>query len=173
MHDRMHVDLKEIARKVAIEQGFAPDLPPAAQEELAAMTDTLPERATAGATATDPSAIRDLRGLLWSSIDNDESRDLDQIEVADRRADGTFRVLVGIADVDSRVPKGSALDQHAQANTTSLYTPAVVFAMLPEKLSTDLTSLNEGQDRAAMITEFVVDAQGALHQQSIDRKSVV
>ncbi len=172
MHDRMHVDLKEIARKVAIEQGFAPDLPPAAQEELAAMTDTLPERATAGATATDPSAIRDLRGLLWSSIDNDESRDLDQIEVADRRADGTFRVLVGIADVDSRVPKGSALDQHAQANTTSLYTPAVVFAMLPEKLSTDLTSLDDGVDRLAIVVDSVVSAAGDVIESTVYRALV-
>jgi exoribonuclease-2 len=164
MAQHTHVDLKAIARKVAIEQGFAPDLPPAAQDELAAMTDTLPE--TAGG------AIRDLRDLLWSSIDNDESRDLDQIEVADRRADGRFHVLVGVADVDSRVAKGSALDQHARANTTSLYTPAIVFAMLPEKLSTDLTSLDDGVDRLALVIDSVVSTDGDVVESTVYRALV-
>jgi exoribonuclease-2 len=106
--------------------------------------------------------LRDLRKLPWSSIDNRESRDLDQIEVAERLADGSIRILIGVADVESLVHLGSAADTHAAANTTSVYTGVAVFPMLPERLSTDLTSLNEGEDRLAVVIQFDVTDDGAL-----------
>src|SRR5215468_8839926 len=121
-------DLEQIARRAMIERGLLPDFSPAA---LAA--------AAAGASP----GVRDLRSLLWASIDNDDSRDLDQLSVAEPLAGGAARVLVAVADVDAIVKKSSPIDDHARANTTSVYTAAQVFPMLPEKLSTDLTSLGE------------------------------
>src|SRR5271167_4288791 len=103
-------------------------------------------------------ASEDLKHLLWSSIDNDTSRDLDQIEYAETLPDGRTRVLIGIADVDQYVPQGSAIDQYAAHETVTLYTGVKNFSMLPEALSTGLTSLLEGEVRASMVTEFVLDA---------------
>jgi len=103
---------------------------------------------------------KDLRGLLWSSIDNDTSKDLDQIEWAEQLPDGRIRVLVGVADVDVRVAKGMALDRHAANETTSVYTGVTVFPMLPTELSEGITSLNENEDRVAMVTEICVDEAG-------------
>jgi len=114
-----------------------------------------------------PPGVRDLRALHWSSVDNRESRDLDQIEVAERVADGSIRIRIGVADVESLVPVGSPADQHAAANTTSVYTGVAVFPMLPERLSTDLTSLNEGEDRLAVVIEFDVAHDGALGKASV------
>src|SRR5205823_3993519 len=111
-----------------------------------------------GERATPGPSVKDMRGVLWSSIDNRESRDLDQIEYAERLSSGGYRVLVGIADVDAFVAKGSAIDRHAAVNTVSVYTPAVNFPMLPEQLSTDLTSLLEGEDRLAVVMELSVTA---------------
>jgi exoribonuclease-2 len=120
--------------------------------------------------------MRDLRSLPWSSIDNDDSRDLDQLEVcaADGRAlgDARRRVLVAVAEVDSLVPKDSPLDAHAGTNTTSVYTPAVIFPMLPLELSTDRTSLNEGTDRPAIVIEMVVDTDGRLVDSDVYRALV-
>jgi exoribonuclease-2 len=104
--------------------------------------------------------VRDLRNLMWSSIDNATSRDLDQIEWAERLDNGDIRVLVGIADVDSAVEKDSPVDEHARINTVTVYTPTEIFPMLPEELSTDMTSLNENEDRLAIIADMTVKANG-------------
>jgi len=138
------------ARFEMIRQGFIPDFPAPVMAEVNAV-----RAAPAGANA-----CRDLRDLLWSSIDNPDSRDLDQIEWAERMPNGNIRVLVAIADVDATVKKGSATDLHANANATSVYTGGPVFPMLPEKLSTNLTSLGPNVDRLAIIMEFVADKNG-------------
>jgi len=130
-----------------IERGMLPDFSPAAMTELASI-----QTAAAGTRAT----TRDMTTLLWASIDNDDSRDLDQLTVAEPLHDGSVKILVAIADVDALVEKDSALDDHARHNTTSVYTSGGIFPMLPEKLSTDLTSLGAGQDRLAIVVEFVV-----------------
>jgi exoribonuclease-2 len=106
--------------------------------------------------------MRDLRHLLWSSIDNDSSRDLDQIEVVERLSNGDVRVLVGIADVDAFVPKHSAIDQHAAQQTTTVYTGVETFSMLPEQLSTGASSLLEVGDKLSFVTELVIDANGGV-----------
>jgi len=139
----------QLARRVVQDNGFTVDMPAGLLSSIA---------------AKDPDeGARDLRSLAWSSIDNQESRDLDQIEVAERLPDGTIRVLIGIADVDALVPKGSPVDHFAWLNTVSLYTGVHTFAMLPEELSTDRTSLLEdGKDRLAVVTELVVRADGNL-----------
>jgi len=107
-------------------------------------------------------AIQDLRQLLWSSIDNSDSRDLDQVEYAELLPGGGIRLLVGIADVDSRVGKGSPIDQFAAAQTTTVYTGIETFSMLPEALSTDATSLNENEDRLTVVTEIVLCPRGSV-----------
>ena len=122
----------------------------------------------AGATAE----VRDVRDRLWASIDNDDSRDLDQLTVAEALAGGRVRILVAVADVDALVRKGSALDGHASHNTTSVYTPAAIFPMLPEALSTDLTSLNEDQDRIAVVADMVFEADGSLATSDLYRARV-
>ena len=118
-------------------------------------------------------SVRDTRHLLWTSIDNDESRDLDQLSVGERLGGGRTKLLVAIADVDALVPAGSASDDHARTNTTSVYTPAEIFPMLPERFSTDLTSLNEGDERLAMVVEMTVDADGAITAADIYRARVL
>jgi exoribonuclease II len=119
-----------------------------------------------------PPGVRDLRALPWSSIDNRESRDLDQIEAAEQLPDGTIRLFIGVADVDSLVALGSAADVRAAANTTSVYTGVAVFPMLPERLSTDLSSLNEGVDRLAVVIQLDVAADGTLSNASVYRALV-
>jgi VacB/RNase II family 3'-5' exoribonuclease len=137
-----------------IAHGFQPEFSQEALAEVAAIAahGELPEAADAP----------DLRKLLWSSIDNDTSKDLDQIEWAEQLADGRTRVLIGVADVDARVARGSALDKHAQSETTSVYTGVQVFPMLPAQLSEGITSLNENEDRVALVIEFAVDANGTV-----------
>jgi ribonuclease R len=115
---------------------------------------------------------RDLRDRLWVSIDNDDSLDLDQLSVAEPLTDGTVRILVAVADVDGSVEQGCAIDQHARTNTTSVYTAAQIFPMLPEKLSTDLTSLGQGVDRRAMVVEMVVRPDGSLAASDVYRALV-
>ena len=142
-------DLVAAARREMIDHGFEPDFPPDAERQLA------------GIHAAGGNGLRDLTSLLWSSIDNDDSRDLDQIEWSERVAGG-IRVLVGIADVDSAVARSTPIDCHAARETTSVYTGIRTFPMLPERLSTDLTSLGENQNRAAVVIEFVVAPDGSL-----------
>ena len=152
--DRQHRDiLKKIARRVMLEKGFIPDFSPQAITELNEIKE--PDIKIAG-------SICDLRNLLWCSIDNDDSLDLDQLTVAESLPDGCTKLLVAIADVDSVVKKKSALDDHARQNTTSIYTVAEIFPMLPEKLSTDLTSLNNESDRYAIIIEIVLSSDGSI-----------
>ena len=137
---------------------FIADPPQAVQAELATVSET----------DTSPSAkIQDLRNLPWSSIDNDSSKDLDQVEVAETLQNGDVRVRVGIADVDSLVPRGSAIDQFAQANSTSVYTGVETFPMLPEKLSTDLTSLRQDAERPVVVIEFVVAQDGSVSSHDV------
>jgi len=147
-----------------IEHGFEPDYPPGTDAELAAIA-----AEQDGRLAPD---MKDLRGLLWSSIDNDTSKDLDQIEWAEQLPDGRIRVLVGVADVDARVHRGSIIDGHAQVETTSVYTGVKVFPMLPTELSEGLTSLNENEDRAAVVIEYAVDAAGETSGENVYRALV-
>ena len=134
------------------DKGLTPDFPKPALEQLAEIGEPAAPKAE---------GVRDMRSLLWASIDNDDSRDLDQLTVAESLPGGETRVFVAIADVDALVRKGTPLDARAAQNTTSVYTAGGVFPMLPEKLSTDLTSLNADEDRLAVVIEFVVDGDGA------------
>jgi exoribonuclease-2 len=144
--------------------GFEPEFSRAVLEEVRALDDPSDDALPAGTL--------DVRSLEWSSIDNRESRDLDQIEVAERLDDGSIRVRIGVADVDSLVPLGSAADEHAATNTTSVYTGVAVFPMLPERLSNDLSSLNEGEDRLAVVVQFDVAEDGALGNHTVYRALV-
>src|SRR5678810_1265711 len=139
MHDAnpSHLDLQAIAKEIMEEHGFEPDFPGAVSDQLASLRKNPPRVAVSN-------EVRDLRQLFWSSIDNDTSRDLDQLEVAESLAGGETRVLIAIADVDSYVPKHSPIDAHAAAQTTTVYTGVRNFPMLPEALSTGATSLLEG-----------------------------
>jgi len=155
--------LKRLAGEAMRAHGLLPDFSAAAQAEAIA----------ASAAMSGPGAnLQDLRNLPWSSIDNDDSRDLDQIEVAEASAGGGYKLKVGIADVDSVVRTGSAIDAHARTNTTSVYTIAQIFAMLPERLSTNLTSLAQDQDRLSVVTEMTVHADGTLGESTIYRALV-
>lgn len=157
-------DLAASASAEMIREGFHPDFPTGTEQQVEAIR--------ADGHAAQPSAeTRDLRSLLWSSIDNDTSRDLDQIEVAERVDEG-IRVKVGVADVSASVLKDTPIDEHAAQQTQTVYTAVRNFPMLPNELSTDLTSLNENEDRGVMVVEFVVDSQGAVGQTSIYRAVV-
>lgn len=156
-------DLAASARQEMLQEGFRPDFSAAVRAQVAALHGP-------GPGVTD-GEVADRRDLLWSSIDNDSSRDLDQIEYAERVGEG-IRVSVGIADVDAVVQMKSPIDEHAGCETTSVYTPVWVFPMLPEKLSTDLTSLSPGGDRLAVVIEMLVDADGALQDSRVYRALV-
>jgi VacB/RNase II family 3'-5' exoribonuclease len=160
----MRSDLQRIATQAMRDRGLEPEPSAAALAETRALDP--------GIGPADPQ-VRDLRGLLWASIDNDDSRDLDQLTVAEALPDGTTKIAIAIADVDAKVGLGSALDQHARTNTTSVYTDARIFPMLPERLSTDLTSLNEGQERLAVIIEMRVAADGQVTGGELSRAVVV
>lgn len=144
-----------------LERGLEPEFPPPAVVQAQQLQ---------GPARSD--GIPDQRHLTWCSIDNDDSRDLDQLTVGERLSGGVLRIHVAIADVDALVPKGTPLDQHAERNTTSVYTPARIFPMLPERLSTDLTSLNAHEDRVAAIISFTVDVDGTLRSGEVGRALV-
>jgi exoribonuclease-2 len=156
-------DLRAIAHQAMLDRGLEPDFPRAAIQQLQGIEgpghDALP-------------SIRDLRQLLWCSIDNDHSMDLDQLSVAEKLPAGAVKVLVAIADVDALVKTASPIDKHAAINTTSVYTAAAIFPMLPERLSTDLTSLGEGQDRLAVVVEMQVAADGSIQDSAVYRALV-
>jgi exoribonuclease-2 len=153
-------DLHELAKRAMRERDLEPDFPPEAQAEAERLA------------PADDASLTDLRALPWCSIDNDDSRDLDQLTAIERLPSQGLRLLVAVADVDLRVPRGSALDRHAARNTTSIYTAGGVFPMLPERLSTDLTSLNEAQDRAAMVVRIDIDARGGVTGSEVSRARV-
>jgi exoribonuclease-2 len=150
--------LLRVARRALTERGFEVDFPVAALAEVQGVSPP------AGPYVA---GVRDLRNLAWCSIDNDDSRDLDQLTVAEVLAGGGTRVLVAVADVSEAVTPGSALDRHAAVNTTSIYTPPQNFPMLPDRLSTDLTSLVRGEDRLAMVVDMTVDDEGAVRASSV------
>ena len=155
-------ELGRIAQRAMRDHGLEPDFPPAALEQL---------RTIAGAPQA--GTLRDLRALLWCSIDNDDSRDLDQLSVAETLAGGATRILIAVADVDRTVAAGTPLDAHASANTTSVYTAAQIFPMLPERLSTDLTSLSAGAERPSIVIEMTVTGEGAVSASDVYLARVV
>jgi VacB/RNase II family 3'-5' exoribonuclease len=159
-----HFDLQATAKEIMIEHGFDPDFSAQVTAQLAELKQQ-PQNKING-------DVRDLRNLLWSSIDNDTSRDLDQIEVAERTSNGDVKIMVGIADVDVFVSKLTPIDQHAAHETTTVYTGIRNFPMLPEELSTGVTSLLENQDRAGIVIEFVVDAAGNTGSSNVYRALV-
>lgn len=156
-------DLARIAVEVMTDRGLEPEFPAAALAQLATIT---------GPGRDDDARIRDLGALPWCSLDNDDSRDLDQLTACEPLAAGAVKLWVAVADVDSVVGRDTPIDRHAWTNTTSVYTSARIFPMLPERLSTDLTSLNPGQDRLAIVTEMVVDADGTVTSSSVCRARV-
>lgn len=155
--------LRRIARAAMRERGFLPEFAPAVLAEA---------DAPAGPASAPDGSVRDLRHLLWASIDNDDSRDLDQLSAAGASSARGDTIYVAVADVDALVQKGSRIDDHAAVNTTSVYTAAQVFPMLPERLSTNLTSLNPDEDRLAVVVEMTVAADGALADSAIYRARV-
>jgi exoribonuclease-2 len=160
-------DLGAMAHAEMLAEGFHPDFP----ADVIRQVKALQAQAAASNGAAVSSDVQDMRSLLWSSIDNDTSRDLDQAEVAER-VSGGIRVMIAVADVDTDVPLGSPADKHAASETTSVYTGVRTFPMLPEPLSTDLTSLNEGVDRLVIVIDMVVAADGAISSQGVYRALV-
>jgi exoribonuclease-2 len=159
------IDLFAIARQTMIEAGFEPDFPKAVDSEVRSI---VAQNTTARAAAT----VQDLRALLWSSIDDKRSRDLDQVEFAEVMPGGDTRLLIGIADVDAIVDLSSATDKHAAQNCTSVYTGVKTFPMLPEEFSTNLTSLVEGEDRLTVVTEMILAADGSMKKTNFYRALV-
>jgi VacB/RNase II family 3'-5' exoribonuclease len=155
--------LASLAHQAMIDHGLEPDFSKQAEKQLTTIDAPANENS---------SAIRDLRNLLWCSIDNDDSRDLDQLTVAEDKGKGEVRIMIAVADVDALVKRSTPIDDHAEKNTTSVYTAAKIFPMLPEKLSTNLTSLNEGEDRIAMVVDILVAADGSVKSGDVYRGRV-
>jgi VacB/RNase II family 3'-5' exoribonuclease len=160
-----HFDLQAIAKQLMQENGFSVAFSPQVHQQVVQIQTHPPQ-------ISPPPDIRDLRNLVWSSIDNDTSRDLDQIEVAERQPNGDVKVMVGIADVDTLVPKNSPIDQHAAQQTATIYAGVRNFSMLPEELSTGLSSLLENQDRLSIVIEFVASADGNVNSGNLYRAVV-
>jgi len=155
--------LKDIAHQAMIDRGLAPDFSDAAEKQAESIS---------GPANDSDASIKDLRELIWCSIDNDDSRDLDQLTVAEDLGGGNVRAMVAVADVDALVKKGTPIDDHARQNTTSVYTAARIFPMLPEKLSTGLTSLNENEERIAVVMDMVVASDGSITKGDVYRARV-
>ena len=156
--------LQDIAKRAMLLRGLRPEFSPECISEL--------DRIQAPAKPDSAVAARDLRHMLWASIDNDDSLDLDQLTACGALSGGAVKIFVAVADVDALVKKDTAIDAHAHTNTTSVYTSARVFPMLPERLSTDLTSLNLQEDRLAIVTEMIVDANGSVIDSTVHRARV-
>jgi exoribonuclease-2 len=159
-HSDKSYNLQQIALEAMASHGFEPDFPNAALEQAAALREPVKDSSD---------GFEDLTSLLWCSIDNDDSRDLDQVSVSEDLSGGGTKILVGVADVDALVHRDSPLDLHARRNTTSIYTGVRTFPMLPERLSWDLTSLNENENRCAFIFEFAVEPDGRVGESRIYR----
>ena len=156
-------NLSTIATWAMFSRGLEPEFSHAVKRQVASLK---------GPATESDEAVRDLTGWLWCSIDNDDSRDLDQLTVIEPLHQGKIRVHVAIADVDALVKKGTPIDEHARQNTTSVYTSALIFPMLPERLCTDLTSLNQDEDRLAVVVEMAFSEDGVLLESSIYRARV-
>ena len=164
MNDRQpRAVLQKIAHRAMLQRGLLPDFSSEALAELGRIQ---------APASMEGKQVRDLRDLLWASIDNDDSRDLDQLTVAEAMPGDKVKILVAVADVDALVKKGSAIDKHARHNTTSVYTAGRIFPMLPEKLSTNLTSLNFDEERLAIVVEMVIGSDGSLMDSDIYRARV-
>ncbi|MEY2861945.1 MAG: hypothetical protein RL392_2403 [Pseudomonadota bacterium] len=160
MQPHQRADLVRIAKQAMADHGLEADFSAAVEQQLATIS---------ALRRSDVLQVQDLTDLLWCSIDNDDSRDLDQLTHSEVLEHGAMRIRVAIADVDALVPRDSPIDAHARTNTTSVYTSACIFPMLPEKLSTDLTSLNDQQERLAVVTEMVFNADGSLAGSTVYR----
>jgi len=164
INDKHHrAILQNIARTAMLERGLLPDFSAGALAELGMIQTP---------AVMDGELIRDQGDLLWASIDNDDSLDLDQLTVAEAMPGGKVKIMVAVADVDSLVKEGSAIDEHAHHNTTSVYTSAMIFPMLPEKLSTNLTSLNLNEERLALVVEMEINPDGSILDSNIYRARV-
>src|SRR5216684_5347809 len=163
-----HVDLQAMAQQIMLAHGFEPDFPAPVQQQLADIR-ARPPLPVSSSNSAAGSNLKDLRHLLWSSIDNDTSRDLDQIEVVERLPTGEVKVMIGIADVDAFVAKASPIDDHAAKETTTVYAGVRNFPMLPEELSTGASSLLEDQERLAVVIEFVAGADGNVNAGTVYR----
>jgi exoribonuclease-2 len=161
MHHR--AELQRVARKAMLDRGLLPDFDAVALKQLDGMR---------GPAPTEGGAVRDLRDLLWCSIDNDDSLDLDQLSVAEDVGGGTVKILIAVADVDALVAKSTPIDRHAASNTASVYVAGHVYPMLPERLSTDLTSLGPDCDRLSLVIEYAVGPDGALGDTRVGRALV-
>jgi exoribonuclease-2 len=162
-HHYSRKDIARIATHAMVERGLEPEFSPAVLQQL--------DKINAPGADLDPH-IFDLTGLLWCSLDNDDSKDLDQLTVAEELKNGLIKIFVAIADVDSVVKKDTPIDQHAKMNAASIYTSARIFPMLPEKLSTNLTSLNPDEDRLAIVVEMVIDQDGFVTSPHVYRAKV-
>ncbi|MBK5259145.1 MAG: RNB domain-containing ribonuclease [Thermoanaerobaculia bacterium] len=156
--------LAEMARQAMLDRGLLPEFEDDVERQVAQIA--------GAAKGEGDESIRDMRELPWCSIDNDDSRDLDQLTFAESAGGGDVRAFIAVADVDALVKKDTPVDRHARHNTTSVYTAARLFAMLPERLSTDLTSLNEGEERLALVVEMTVGGEGHVRDGGVYRARV-
>lgn len=155
--------LQNIAQKAMISRGLVPDFPDVEISELNKIL--LP-------ATYKPETAKDMRDLPWCSVDNADSLDLDQLTYAELLEGNKVKILVAIADVDALVDTKSNIDNHASQNTATVYTVAKIFPMLPEKLSTNLTSLCLDSDRCAIVVEIILGDDGRIQQSDVYQATV-